>query len=337
MKTIRFCVAGTGRAGLIHANNIARNIAGGALAAVAEPNAGAVRALIGQIDGCQLFPSIGEALRGAEFDAVVIGAPTFAHKEIAVAAAMAGKHVFCEKPIALSLAECEEISKAIERSGVLFQIGFMRRYDPSFREAKCQIDQGKVGRVTFVRSVTRGPGLPPEWACDPATSNGMLAEVNSHDFDTVRWLTGSDIAEVFAVAGAFKCPELREKYPGFYDNAAVLLKMANGAIATIQGACPATFGYEARAEVLGTEGLLEIGSLGSLNVVRCRKEEGLVRPHSSSWQSLFEAAYLEEIRAFVDCIRSGASPVPGFEDGRKALAAVIAANRSIRDKQPVEL
>lgn len=335
MNTVKLCLVGAGRAGSIHGRNIAQHIAGAELTGVVEPSAEAAQAFSEQVVPCRRFLSLEEALRSAEFDAVVIGAPTFLHKEVTASAAIAGKHIFCEKPIALTLRECEEMSRAVQQGGVLFQMGFMRRYDPSFREAKRQIEQGQIGRVMFVRSCTRGPGLPPDWACDPETGNGMLAEVNSHDFDSLRWLAGSEIAEAFAQAGTFKCPELRQKYPAFYDNAAVLLRMQNGVIGVIQGACPVTYGYEARAEVLGTEGLLEIGSLRSLDVVRCKKEEGLVSPQSLRWQSLFEEAYREEMRSFVECVRSGNQPTPTLEDGRKALAAVLAANQSIREKRPV--
>ena len=337
METTKFCLVGAGRTGLVHGRNIVHGIAAAELTAIVEPDAQTAQRFFEEVIECRCFPTLGDAISGAEFDAVVICAPTFVHKELTVTAARAGKHIFCEKPIALTLDECVEMAGAVEQGGVLFQMGFMRRYDSSFREAKSQIDGGKIGEVMYVRTFTRGPGLPPDWACNPETSNGMLAEVNSHDFDCVRWLTGSEIVEVFAQAGTFKCPELKQRYPLFYDNAVVTLRMHSGAIATIHGACPVSYGYDARAEVLGTEGLLEIGSLRSLDVERCRRDEGIVSPQSLSWRALFREAYLEELRSFVDCIRSGKQPAPTLEDGQKALAAVIAANQSIREGRPVKV
>ena len=139
------------------------------------------------------FVDLEEALVRADPDAVVITSPTFTHADLVVAAAGAGKHVLCEKPLALTLEECDRIEAAVDEAGVVFEMGFMRHFDPPFMEADRLLREGKVGAPVIMRSLTRGPGLPPPWANDPLTSNGMLAEVNSHDFDTVRWLMGSEI------------------------------------------------------------------------------------------------------------------------------------------------
>jgi predicted dehydrogenase len=322
------CVVGTGRAGILHARNFRRLVPGAGLAALVDVEATraeeAAREL--ELGDSSVFRTLEQALDYTQIEAVVITTPTFTHAEVAVAAAGAGVHIFCEKPMALTLTECDRMIEAANRSGVVLQIGFMRRFDRAFRDAQHQIEQGLIGRPLVVRSLTRGPGLPPAWACDPRTSNGMLAEVNSHDFDTVRWLSGADVTRVFARAGAFKAPQLKERYPDFYDTAVVTLELDSGAFGMVEGICPADYGYDARAEVVGTEGVLLIGELRDTDAA-----------HFASWQDRFRQAYLDEAAHFVACIRDHQPNAVGGAEGRAALEAVLAANQSIRTGQAVSL
>ena len=184
----------------------------------------------------------------------MITTPTFTHAALVREAAAHGLHVLCEKPMALSVAECDQMIADCERAKVTLQLAFMRRFDPPFVQAKAQLDAGEIGDVLMVRSLTRGPGLPPAWANDLKTSNGMLAEVNSHDFDAVRWLTGAEYDEVHVRAAARKRPDLRATLPDFYDVAVVSAVMKNGAFGIIDGVCPADYGYDARAEIVGSAG-----------------------------------------------------------------------------------
>ena len=167
------------------------------------------------------FDSLEEALEKAAFDAVVITTPTFTHKHLALLAAENGKHVFLEKPMALNLAECDaDHGRDPPAPGVLLQLGFMRRFDPEFAAAAKRIEAGEIGRPMMIKSLTHGPGLPPAWARDLRTSNGMLAEVNSHDWDTVRWLMGSNYERVYTEVANFKGAANEVDTPNFYDNVA---------------------------------------------------------------------------------------------------------------------
>jgi myo-inositol 2-dehydrogenase/D-chiro-inositol 1-dehydrogenase/scyllo-inositol 2-dehydrogenase (NAD+) len=337
MNRIRICLVGAGRAGMVHALNFRQRIAEAELVAIVDADLDRAR---GQADALGLnrsFDSIEAALTGAEFDAVCIATPTFTHSSVAVAAARAGKHLLCEKPMALTLEEADSMIAAARQANVVLQIAFMRRFDPAFQAAKEQIDSGAIGDPIVVRTLTRGPGLPPRWACDPATSIGMLAEVNSHDFDTIRWLSGSEFSRVYAEAATLKAPQLGEEFPRFYDTAVVNLRLTNGALAVIDGCCPAGYGYDARAEVLGSKGVLFIGELQECALVQCTREEGMVSTPFTSWARRFEAAYLAEDEHFLDCIRTGASPAVTGEDGRRALEGVLAATRSLETNLPVSL
>lgn len=165
-----------------------------------------------------------------EIDAVVVVAPTDMHKQIVVDCAYAGKHIFCEKPMAMNTAECDEMIAACKTNNVKLQIGFMRRFDESFREAKRLLDSGAIGDIVQVHSCTRGPSKPRVWMCDLKKSNGILAEVNSHDIDALRWMTGSDVDSLYAVAGNFRNEDVALVHPDYYDSVLMSGTMKMGCI-----------------------------------------------------------------------------------------------------------
>jgi predicted dehydrogenase len=174
-------VIGAGRAGMIHVGNFLRSVPGARLVALADPMPETLRQA-GEATGIgELFEDYRAVLARRDVNAVVIATPTALHEEIAVAAAGAGKHVLCEKPMAMTTASCDAIIAAAERAGVVLQIGFMRRFSDSFVQAKARVDAGEIGAVVQVRSLTHGPSYPRPWMFDLAKSNGPLAEVNSHD------------------------------------------------------------------------------------------------------------------------------------------------------------
>jgi myo-inositol 2-dehydrogenase/D-chiro-inositol 1-dehydrogenase/scyllo-inositol 2-dehydrogenase (NAD+) len=335
---VRVCLIGAGRAGRVHANSLARHVAGAELAAVADgvtETAGKAREDFG-IE--RSFVSVADALDWGRFEAVVITAPTFTHCDFAVAAAHAGKHVFLEKPMALTLAECDAIIEAAERAGVVLQIGFMRRFDPDFRAAHERIQAGEIGRPMLIKSLTHGPGLPPPWARDLALSNGMLAEVNSHDWDTVRWLMGSDPARVSVEAANFKGLSRGVDDPGFYDTVLVNLRFESGALGSISGICPCDYGYDARVEIVGENGIMQIGELKGQAVVVCNdRERGLVTPIYRTWPERFAWAYIREMEHFLSCIRRSEKPEASGLDGRWAVAGVLAGTRALQEERPVRL
>ena len=338
MTQLRVCVVGTGRAGMVHAENFRWRVPRAELVAVVDSDAARASEAAASLDLPHAgFTDLAAALAAGPIDAVVITTPTFTHRDLAVEAARAGVHVFCEKPMALTLAECDDIVAACESARVNLQVGFMRRFDPPFVTAKRDLDAGVVGRPVLVRSLTRGPGLPPAWANDVRRSNGMLAEVNSHDFDTVRWLGASDIVEVHAVAAALKRPDMRDSLPDFYDTAVVTAVLANGAFGVIDGVCPADYGYDARAEVVGSAGVLLVGELRDSASLRYTREGGGVSGHYVSWRERFKQAYELEAAEFVDSVHQGRPPRVGGLDGRVAVAAVLAARDSLALKRSVKV
>ncbi len=335
---VRICLVGVGRAGKVHANSIVNHTPQAELAAMVDENqealqkAGAAYAVTAQ------FHSLAEALAKVNFDAVVITTPTFTHAALALLAAENSKHVFCEKPMALTLADCDAMIAAADKHRVALQIGFMRRFDPEFEAAVSRIEAGEIGKPMVIKSLTHGPGLPPQWARDLKTSNGLLAEVNSHDWDAIRWLAGSNPQRVYAEVANFKGPSLSVDTPNFYDNAIVNIRFESGALGSISGVCPCEYGYDARAEVVGERGILQIGELRGQAVTLCTdREQGLRTPIYRTWPQRFAWGYIREMQHFVESIRAGNKPRVSGEDGRWALAGVLAATKSFLEERPVAL
>jgi predicted dehydrogenase len=331
------CIIGAGRAGLIHAVNFAKGIKNARLTAIAEPDSETAQQACRELELDRRYQDYRHALEDDAVDAVVVVTPTAYHKDIVVAAADAGKHILCEKPMAMTVAECDAMIAAAEKSKVVLQIGFMRRFDQSFVYAREQIKQGAIGDVVLVKSLTRGPSIPQRWQYDVAKSNGPLAEVNSHDIDTLRWFTESEFEQVFAIAGNYRCPEAKSEFPDFYDNVVMVATFANGLQGSIDGAVSVRYGYDARLEVVGTEGVLFVGRLDQSGVVVCNQISGLKAPAVASWRNLFAEAYRHEDQGFVDAVLNGTPPAVTGHDGKMAVKVVIAGNQSILQKKPIIL
>jgi predicted dehydrogenase len=227
---VKICMVGAGRVGKVHSNSLVNSVKSCQVVAITDPAAEVLAATADEYGIAGRYSSLEKALAGCEFDAVVITTPTPTHRDLAVLAAQAGKHVFLEKPMALSIGECDEIMRAAQSSDVVLQLGFMRRFDPEFAAAARRIQEGEIGRPMMIKSLTHGPGLPPAWARDLSTSNGMLAEVNSHDWDTLRWLMGSDLERVYTEVANLKGKALGVDTPNFYDNALVNVRFESGAL-----------------------------------------------------------------------------------------------------------
>lgn len=338
MSKLGVCVIGSGRAGMIHAVNFAKNIPQAELIAMVDPVIEVAQDACTKLGVGIAYSDYRYAIDDKNVDAVVIVTPTKFHKEIAVAAANAGKHILCEKPMAMNASECEAMIHASEENNVLLQIGFMRRFDSGFIRAKEIIDSGAIGDVVMVRSNTRGPSVPQPWMYDIKVSNGPLAEVCSHDIDALRWFTGSEFSTIFAVGGNFRSPDAKKDFPDFYDNVVLAADFKNGMQGMIDGAQGVGYAYDSRVEVLGTKGCVFIGKLKDDAVVTCTADDGSAHyPLVASWRQLFETAYLNEDIAFVDSIMNGSPARVTGHDGLMAVKVVNAGNISITEKRIVNL
>jgi len=333
---VRVCLVGAGRVANVHANSLTRHVANADLVAIVDPNAEALNSTADRHGIDRRYTSLEEALTKASFDAVVITTPTPTHTELAASAARAGKHVFLEKPMALTLQQCDAIVQAASEGGVFLQLGFMRRFDPEFTAAAEHIAAGEIGQPMMIKSLTHGPGLPPPWARDLLTSNGNLAEVNSHDWDCVRWLMHSNYERVYVEVANFKGQNFGVETENYYDNAMVSLRFESGGLGNISSVCPCEYGYDARVEIIGDRGIMQIGELKGQAVVVCTdRDQGLVTPIFRTWPQRFAWAYIREMEHFIECIRTGSPPKVGGEEGRWAVAGVLAATKSFLEARPV--
>ncbi len=333
---VSICVIGSGRAGMIHARNFARSVPGARLAAMVDPVEEAAKKACDELGIDTYYLDYKDALADKNIDGVVVVTPTAYHRDIVLDAASAGKHILCEKPMAMTAPECRDMIEASEKHNVKLQLAFMRRFDESFMHAKERIDAGEIGDVVSVKSLTHGPSTPKPWMYDLTKSNGPLAEVSSHDIDALHWYSGSYISEVYAVAGNYRCPDAAAEYPDFYDNVLMNCRFRNNTMGLVDGAQGVQYGYDSRVEILGTRGIIHVGKQNNFNVVTVSLN-GIGTPFVKSWQNLFLDAYFREDAHFVDCIRNDKTPRVTGKDGLEAVKVVNAGNVSIIEKRPVKI
>ncbi len=337
MSRVKVGLIGAGRAGMIHARTLSRHVDDAEVVAVADPDAQAAASAGESLGTSRTFTDYHQLLAEPGLDAVVVVTPTKFHRDIVVEAATAGLHVLCEKPMAMTADECTDMNVAAASAGIVLQIGFMRRFDAGFQRAKHLIDEGRIGDVVMVKSMTHGPSVPQPWMYDISVSNGPLAEVSSHDIDTVRWLCGAEMTSVHALAGNYRCPQAREPWPDFYDSVLMTSTMSNGTIGLVDGAQGVTYGYDARAEVLGTHGRIDVGDLRDNRVVLHERTRSSSTDIVPSWRTLFEDAYVAEDKAFISAVRGESEPQVTGLDGLRAVEIVAAGNESIRTGRVVNL
>lgn len=335
MEKVNFVLVGAGRAGMVHARNLVHYIPEANLCALVDVNLEQARKSAEEVGVSKYYASFEEALEREHFEAVCIASLTFTHRGIIEKAASARKHIFCEKPLAQTKEEAERIQEVVKKTGIKFQIGFMRRYDPEIRKAWEMVREGKIGELVLIKSTGRGPGLPPAWIWDRSKSGGMLAEVSSHDIDSMLWFAGRRPGAVFLMARNFKGQEAREKFPDFYDHYVLTVNFQNGPMGVVDGGCPVGYAYDARMEILGTEGMIRVGETDILGLVWYTLDKKSIRETQSSWRNRFKEGYLEEMKSFIRCIIKEEEPSPSIEDGLRVVNVVETAHRSLEMGRPV--
>jgi myo-inositol 2-dehydrogenase/D-chiro-inositol 1-dehydrogenase len=268
-----------------------------------------------------------------DIDAVLICTPTDTHAVLIQAAAQAGKHIFCEKPVALNLADTDAAVAAAERAGVTLQIGFNRRFDANFRRVRQAVARGEIGDPRIIHIISRDPAPPP--IAYIGSSGGIFLDMAIHDWDIARFLIGSEIDEVYVQGGVMVDEAIGEA--GDIDTHITLLRFANGVIGTIDNCRQAVYGYDQRVEVFGSKGAIETENnypntsvLSTANAIR--RDLPL-----NFYMDRYVDAYAAEIEAFVDAVVSGKPAPANGQDGRQALIAGLAAQKSYAEGRPVKL
>lgn len=327
---LHFAQFGAGRIGAIHAANLAAS-GRARLKHVVDVHAPAAQALAAQ-HGAQVS-SIEAALADPEVGAVIVASSTDTHADLVIAAARAGKAIFCEKPIDLSLARVDACLAEVKRAGVPMLVGFNRRFDPSFAELHRRIGAGAIGAVEQVVITSRDPGPPP--VSYIKVSGGLFRDMTIHDFDMARWLLGEEPAELFAWGTNLVDPAIGAA--GDVDSAMVLLKTASGRMAHINNSRRASYGYDQRIEVHGSAGRLIAGNRTPTTVELADAQAVTADKPLHFFLERYADAYRIELNAFLDAVANG-TPMPvGAEDGRQALVLADAAVESLHSGRPVTL
>lgn len=334
MANIGIGVIGLGRMGQVYARHVARQIASAALVAVADPSSAATDAFSAQVGGVTAYADYHDLLRDQQVQGVIIASPTSTHRDVVIAAADAGKAIFCEKPTALTLSATDEMLAAVARAGVVFQVGFMRRFDRAYADAFAKIESGLIGEPVNIRSIGRDPFRTSLEYANPAVSGGLIVDMGIHDFDVIRWLMRDDIQRVYTEAASLVYPELETV--GDVDSAQISVRFARGGLGNVEVTRTAIYGYDIQAEVVGAQGTLQIGYLRETPVTVLTKSgvQHDVVPH---FPQRFGSAYTAQIEHFVDCLRTGRTPIVTPQDARAALQAALAAERSRLEGRVVQV
>ncbi len=325
---IGICQFGAGRIGQIHAANVAAH-AEAELRYIVDVSADAANAIAGR-HGAKIADAR-QALNDEAIDAVIVASSTDTHADIVKAAARAGKAIFCEKPIDLELAPVDDCLAEVEAAGVMMQIGFNRRFDPSFAALHGQLRDGRIGAVELVAITSRDPAPPPiEYI---RVSGGLFRDMMIHDLDMARWLVGEDPVEVFAAASCLVDDAIGAA--GDVDTAAVVLSFASGALCQISNSRRAVYGYDQRIEVFGAKGMLRAHNRTPTSV-ELSTEDGIVADKPLYFfLERYAESYKAELDHFIDCVKGEATPLTGPVDGRMALVLAEAARTSLANGGPV--
>jgi len=326
MADMNIAILGLGRLGYAHANNLKENVKGANLQLVVDPIVERAEQVAKELGIENWSSNPDEALSSDSIDAVVIVTPTSTHGEMIKKAAKHKKHVFVEKPLTETIEEASEVIDVVEQENIICQVGFMRRFDPAYHNAKLQIDAGHIGEPIYFKGITRDQGSPP--AEFIKHSGGIFLDCSIHDYDIARYLMNSEIVNVSAHGKILNNPFMAEFND--VDQGISYVEFASGAIGDIEASRNSPYGHDIRTEIVGTEGTLMIGTLRNQNVT-------LLNKHGSNYdiipdfQTRFEDAYRIELEEFIKTIQAEEKPRVTALDSKINMQIALAATDSFRN------
>jgi myo-inositol 2-dehydrogenase / D-chiro-inositol 1-dehydrogenase len=324
-------VIGVGRIGAMHARTLL-TLPGVASVTVADTDSAAARRVAAEL---RTATTSVDELFAAQPDAVVIATATPGHAPLLARAAESDVSVFCEKPVALDVSTLDDAIRAVDRAGILVQVGFQRRFDAGYRAARDAVATGAVGNLLVVRAATHDPAPPAETYI--AVSGGIFRDLHIHDFDAIRYVTGQEIVEVYADGAVRETPWFERH--GDVDAAVAVLRLSDGTLAILSGTRHDPLGYDVRLEVFGTEDSIAVG-IDERTAIRS-VEPGAAQPAQRGHRSFMErfaTAFRAELTAFVAAVRAGdgTSACP-LTEARAALVVAVAADRSRAERRPISI
>ncbi len=323
-KKLKIGIIGAGRIGKLHANNLVNRVPDAELIAISDVYAPAAKELAEKLNVPNWYDDYHKILENPDVEAVFICSSTDTHSPISIEAARAGKHIFCEKPIDHDLDKIKVVLEEVEKAGVKYQVGFNRRFDRNFKHVHEVVQNGGIGDVQIVKVTSRDPEAPP--LSYVKVSGGIFVDMTIHDFDMVRYLSGSEVTEVSAVGACLVNPEIGEA--GDVDTCIITLRFANGALGVIDNSRQAVYGYDQRIEVFGSKGCITADN-ETPNNTTLYTADGVTK-EKPLWFFLerYNDAFIAEENAFVDaCLNDHPTAVGAF-DGLQPVRIAIAAKES---------
>lgn len=333
MEKLRLGVIGTGRIGKVHIATLVQSVPKAEVVAIADINIAGAREVAKDFGISTVYSNYLDVINNPEVEAVVICSPTNTHALYVIAAAKAGKHIFCEKPVDLSLEVIRGALDAVNKAGVKMMVGFNRRFDPNFYKIKQLVTEGKIGEPHILKITSRDPAPPP--AEYSAVSGGMFMDMTIHDFDMARYIVGSEVTEVYTKAAVLVDPEIGKA--GDVDTAIITLTFANGAIGVIDNSRKAVYGYDQRVEIFGSKGM----ACADNNYPENHKYFASDGVHGSLPLNFFMERYLEayanEMKIFCESVINNLPLPASGNDGLMSVAIAMAAKKSYLENRPVKL
>ncbi len=337
MKNIKVGIVGLGRLGIKHAENLSYRIKGCSLIAACSLNEKELLVAEKELGVQHLYKNYDEMLENREIDAIFIASSSSFHKEQIIKALEADFHVFCEKPLALTLEDCYEVKRVVEKNkDKIVSVGLVRRYDPSYVAAKHKIDKNEIGRAFHVRSQTVDMNETAKFQIEfVKSSGGIFVDANIHDVDLARWYLGSEVKTVFSLGGSYIHKEFDDHQDA--DNVTTLLEFENKSLATISASRTAFHGHGTRTEILCTKGILEIGFSPIKNHVQINDSHGMRKECLETFFTRFEEAFLIEDESFIENVRNKTAPRVILEDAIRATEITLAMRESHLSKKVIKL
>jgi len=326
-------VIGAGRIGRLHAENLVRRIPDAQVMAISDVVKKAAEECAARLGISKVFDDPRRILEDRSIDAVLICSSTDTHSPLMEAAAEAGKHIFCEKPIDFDLKRIDHALAKVEAAKVKLQIGFNRRFDHNFKRVRQAVEEGKLGKLYSVRITSRDPAPPPiEYV---KVSGGLFLDMMIHDFDMARFLVGKEVEEVYTLAGVMVDPEIGKA--GDVDTALVTLKFTDGTLGTIDNCRKAVFGYDQRVEILGSEGMI-LTENDRPNTARFATAKAVCEDLPLFFfLERYTESYVSEMQTFITSIQKDLPPPVTGKDGRVPVVMGKAARLSYEQNRPVKL
>ena len=331
-RKVKIAVVGTGRMGSVHVRNIVRQIPDAELVAVCDIRLEVAQAVADECGIQRVVRDYHELLNDQEIEAILIASSTDTHAFIMKDVARAGKHIFCEKPLALELDKIDEALAAVEKAGVKLQVGFNRRFDKSFQRVREIVASGEIGYPCILSITNRDPDFPAMEFL--RVSGGIFLDLAIHDFDMIRYQVG-DVQEVYAAGGVLIEPKLKEF--GDIDTDVVVLKFTNGAVGTINNSRKAVYGYDQRLEVFCSSGTAIATNEAETTAVKGNQDGFLSAKPPYFFMQRYAPCYVEEVRQFIECVRDDKPTPTTGADGRAAVVLGYAAWKSFRENRPVRI